>query len=57
LWKIPAKFMGGPFVSLSFLDKESKNIITIEGNVYAPHDKKREFMREIEAIVRTAKEL
>lgn len=57
LWKIPAKFMGGPFVSLSFLDKEAQEIITIEGNVYAPHDKKREFMREIESIVRTAKEI
>lgn len=57
LWKIPSEFMGGPFVSLSFLDKESKNIITVEGNTYAPHEEKREFMRTMEAVIRSAQEL
>lgn len=43
--------MGGPFVSLTKLDEARNELITVEGFVYAPQFEKREYLRELEAIV------
>ncbi len=43
--------MGGPFVSLSTLDEARARVITVEGFVYAPQFDKREYMRELEALL------
>lgn len=43
--------MGGPFVSLSTVDEERGRLITVEGFVYAPQFDKREYMRELEALL------
>lgn len=43
--------MGGPFVSLSTLDPAGTELITVEGFVYAPQFNKREYLRELEAIL------
>jgi hypothetical protein len=43
--------MGGPFVSLSTLNGEGTELITVEGFVYAPQFNKREYLRELEAIL------
>jgi hypothetical protein len=43
--------MGGPFVSLSTVDEERRELITVEGFVYAPQFNKRDYLRELEAIV------
>lgn len=43
--------MGGPFVSLSTVDEEGGRLVTVEGFVYAPHFDKREYMRELEALL------
>jgi hypothetical protein len=43
--------MGGPFVSLTTVDTARNELITVEGFVYAPQFDKREYMRELEAIV------
>ena len=43
--------MGGPFVSLSTVDEERKELITVEGFVYAPQFNKRDYLRELEAIL------
>jgi len=51
LWDLEHDFMGGPFISLSVLDAARKRIVTVEGNVYAPKDDKRNFLRQVEAIV------
>ena len=51
LWELHKGFMGGPFISHSTLDEARKEIITVEGYVYNPSDKKRSLMRQIEAIV------
>ncbi len=51
LWYVEHDFMGGPFISLSVLDAARKRIVTVEGNVYAPKDNKRNFLRQVEAIV------
>lgn len=44
-------FMGGPFISLTFYQPFTKEVVTIAGYVYAPHFKKRDFMRQLEAML------
>ena len=46
-------FIVSPFYSFSFLDSKSENIITIDGFVYAPEEHKRDYLREVEAIVKS----
>ncbi len=45
--------MGGPFVSLSTVCEPQARLITVEGFVYAPQFNKREYVREMEALLRT----
>ena len=51
LWKVQNDFMGGPFVSLSVLDAPKKRVVTVEGNVYAPKNNKRNYIRQLEAMI------
>lgn len=51
LWRLEGDFMGGPFISLSVLDASRRRIITIEGNVYAPKNDKRNYLRQLEAMI------
>lgn len=55
-WKLEGPdFMGGPFVSISTIDKSRNRIITVDGYVYAPWTEKRNLMRQVEAILYTLK--
>lgn len=54
LWQMEHGFVGGPFVSLTFLDEVAGRVITVEGNVLAPHEKKREHMRFLEGVLHSA---
>ncbi|MCK5169821.1 MAG: DUF4837 family protein [Bacteroidales bacterium] len=51
LWKVENDFMGGPFVSLTFIDEDKNKIINIDGFVYAPQFDKRDYLRQVEAIL------
>ncbi len=51
LWELRNDYMGGPFVSHTFLDKNQENIIVLEGFVYAPKFPKRNYLRHVEAIL------
>lgn len=51
LWKVENDFMGGPFVSFSFVDEEKNKIINIDGFVFAPQFDKRNYLRQVEAIL------
>lgn len=53
LWRMENDFMGGPFISLTFLDKKSNMIITAEGYVFAPQFDKLMYLREVEAMVKS----
>jgi hypothetical protein len=53
LWKVENDFMGGPFISLTTLDEERNRVITVEGFVYAPGEKKRNLLRQVEGIINT----
>ncbi|MFY9151294.1 MAG: DUF4837 family protein [Prolixibacteraceae bacterium] len=51
LWRVENDFMGGPFISLSVLDASRRRVVTIEGDVYAPKNNKRNYLRQLEAII------
>ena len=55
LWRVENGFMGGPFVSITTLDTKNSRMITIDGYVFAPEFDKREYLREVEAIIKSAK--
>ena len=52
LWKIEKGIaMGGPFVNITALDEKRNRVVTVEGFVFAAGHNKRNFMRQVEAIV------
>ncbi|MFA6402640.1 MAG: DUF4837 family protein [Salinivirgaceae bacterium] len=53
LWKMEGDFMGGPFISFTQLDKKNNRVVTVEGFVYAPKFNKRNYVRQLEAILYT----
>ncbi len=55
LWVMEHDAMGGPFVSYSTLDAETNQVVVVEGFIYAPQEKKRPLIRELEACLQTLK--
>ncbi len=56
LWKHAGHdgaFGGGPFVQYSMLNAAEDKVITVCGYIYAPKFNKREYIREIEAMLKT----
>jgi hypothetical protein len=51
LWELENGYMGGPFVSHSVYDASRNRIITVDGYIYHPNQKKRVLMRQVEAII------
>jgi hypothetical protein len=54
LWHLQSDFMGGPFVSYTTVNPLNNKIITIVSFLFAPQFDKREYLREMEAIMQTA---
>ena len=50
-WEVENDFMGGPFVSHAFYSKDGKDIIILQGFVYAPKYDKRHYLRQVESII------
>ncbi len=50
-WRMKNDKMGGAFVSISFLTKDKRYILTSEGYVYAPNFEKNKLIRELESIL------
>lgn len=53
LWMVEGDFMGGPFISYTFVDPKNERVITVDGYVYNPADLKRNFVRQMESIFHT----
>ncbi|HEY9113534.1 MAG TPA: DUF4837 family protein, partial [Bacteroidales bacterium] len=51
LWKVENDFMGGPFVSYTFVNPNNNKIITLYGYVYKPNKEKRDLLKQVEAIM------
>ena len=57
LWRMENDFMGGPFISLTCLDEKNNTLITAEGYVFAPQFDKLLYLHEVEAMVKSIKEV
>lgn len=55
LWASVRDKMGGPFYSFTMLTPDQTSCLTIDGFVYAPQEEKRDYLREVEAIVKSIK--
>jgi len=55
LWRMENYFMGGPFRCLTTLSNDSRRVVSVSGFAFAPKFDKREYTREIEAILRSTK--
>ncbi len=53
LWKIEGAYMSGPFVNYAFMDKKNKRLFVAEGFVYAPSERKRDYMFELETVIKS----
>lgn len=53
LWDVHQHPMGGPFISLTTVDEDRNKVITVDGYVYAPRLNKRNYVRQVEAILQT----
>lgn len=51
LWKVENDFMGGPFISFAMINEKQKKVINIDGFIYAPQFDKRDYLRQVEAIL------
>lgn len=54
-WEVKGMYMAGPFLSYSVIDKANNRVVVVEGLTYAPSVNKRDYMFEIEAILKTLK--
>ena len=52
-WEVKGVFMAGPFLSYTVVDKANNRLIIVEGLTYAPSINKRDYMFELEAILKT----
>lgn len=55
LWDLVGDFMGGPFISYTFVNPNTQQLITVEGFVYNPNNKKRVFLRQMQSVFRNLK--
>ena len=51
LWELENGFMGGPFISHSVYDARRNRIVTVDGYIYHPNQKKRVKIKQLEAII------
>ena len=55
MWRVEGDFMGGPFVSYTFADSRTGNLVTVEGYYYEPNQKKRNALLQLEAVAYSLK--
>ena len=55
LWRVEHDFMGGPFVSYTFVNKNTNELVTLFGYVYYPNHQKRDLLLQVEAILYSVK--
>lgn len=53
IWNVVGDFMAGPFLAYTVVDERYGRLITLEGYVYAPSKNKRDYLRQLEAILYT----
>lgn len=51
MWRVVNNYMGGPFVSYTFADSRTGQLVTVEGFYYEPNQKKRNALLQLESIL------
>lgn len=51
LWDVEKYFMGGPFVSYTTVNPNTREVITIDCYVYSPKKEKRNMLRDLQTLV------
>tara|TARA_R110001583_G_scaffold50720_2_gene158412 strand:+ start:320 stop:1294 length:975 start_codon:yes stop_codon:yes gene_type:complete len=54
-WEVKNVYMAGPFLSYTVVDKPNNRLVVVEGLTYAPSINKRDYMFELEAILKSLK--
>ncbi|WP_010179051.1 DUF4837 family protein [Aquimarina agarilytica] len=54
-WEVKNKWMAGPFVNYVIKDTKKNRLLVLEGFVFAPSINKRDYVFELEAILKTVK--
>ncbi|MDJ0644401.1 MAG: DUF4837 family protein [Flavobacteriaceae bacterium] len=52
-WEVKGDYMAGPFLNYSVIDEKNDRMLIVEGFTYAPNINKRDYMFELEAILKT----
>ncbi|SFZ90147.1 protein of unknown function [Flaviramulus basaltis] len=55
IWDVKNAFMGGPFINYAIEDKTNNRWVVLEGFAFAPSVEKRNYMLELEAIIKSVK--
>jgi hypothetical protein len=53
LWTVVNDFMAGPFIINAIVDSERNRVVYVMGYVYAPDEKKRNLLRQVEGVLQT----
>ena len=53
LWRMENNAMGGPIYLLTFLNEKESRVIYAFGYVFAPQFNKREYLREVEGVIKS----
>ena len=51
MWELEGDFMGGPFLSYTFVDQRHNRLVTIDGFAYKPNEEKKDLVRQLETIL------
>jgi hypothetical protein len=51
LWEVRKDFMGGPFVSYTFVDERNNLVVTLDGYVYAPNSPKLALLKQVQSVL------
>lgn len=55
LWDVHGDYMGGPFRNYTTLDETTQRMVSIDLFVFAPNQRKRNYIRQLETIIRTVR--
>lgn len=50
-WDVEGDYMGGPFVSYSTLDTDTRRVVTFDFYVFSPDKPKRNYLRQLEHLI------
>ena len=53
LWDVEKQFMGGPFINQKIKTKNKEEVVMLDAFLFAPGEAKRDYLFELEAIMRT----